>query len=166
MRLIGLGLLLISLDQISKWAARTYLRNQDSLVVIENFFSLRYVENRGAAWGMLNNKVWGPWILTIVALALTVFLLSRMRYLHTPALRLFLCLIISGSIGNLIDRFIFGYVTDFISFRFGNYYFPVFNLADSFICVGVALTIIYVLFINPSGLNEIWEMLDVKDAHS
>ncbi|MDO5015736.1 MAG: signal peptidase II [Eubacteriales bacterium] len=166
MRLIVLGLVLISLDQISKWAARAYLQNQDAFVVIEDFFSFRYVENRGAAWGMLNNKTWGPWILTIVALALTIFLLYRMRYLHSPALRVFLTLIISGSIGNLIDRFVFGYVTDFISFRFGSYYFPVFNLADSFITVGVALTIIYILFINKAALNEIWEMLDVKDAQS
>ena len=134
---------LIGMDQLSKLWVLGHLKGIGSIPIIENVFHLTYVENRGAAFGMLqNNQI----IFIIVALAASIF---GLYYLNTNKnLNLLgkssIILIISGAIGNLIDRIRLGFVVDYFDFRFIWEY--VFNIADVFVVVGTIMLCIYILF--------------------
>ena len=129
----------IILDQLTKLLSSKFLSKIDTLPLIDGVLHLTYVENRGAAFGMLANHRWVfITVSTVTILALTVFLFSgksEKRLYNIP-----IALIISGGVGNMIDRIFLGYVVDFIDFRLIN--FAVFNGADSFVCVGAALLIL------------------------
>lgn len=138
--LIILGL--IALDQVSKYIAINYLANVGSIPIINDVFHLTYVENRGAAFGMFqNNQI----VFIIVALAATIF---GLYYLYKKEVNLLgktaIILIISGAIGNLIDRIRLGFVVDYFDFRIIWDY--VFNIADVFVVVGTILLCIYIIF--------------------
>ena len=128
----------ILIDQITKILSTIYLEPVDTVPIIKGVLHLTYVMNKGAAFGMLANHRWVFMIIsTIAIIAMTVFL-----YIGKAPTKLYgisLSMIISGGIGNMIDRTILGYVVDFIDFRIIN--FAVFNGADSFVCVGAALMI-------------------------
>ena len=135
-------LLLIGLDQLSKIWAINDLKAIGSIPIIQNVFHLTYVENRGAAFGMLeNNQI----IFVIVALAASIF---GLYYLHTKKINLIgktgIILIISGAIGNAIDRLRLGFVVDYFDFRIIWEY--VFNIADVFVVVGTILLCVYIIF--------------------
>ena len=134
--------LLIGIDQLSKVWALNSLKNIGSISIIENVFHLTYVENRGAAFGMLQNN---QTIFIIVALAASIF---GLYYLHTKKVNLLgkasIILIISGAIGNLIDRVRLGFVVDYFDFRFIWEY--VFNVADIFVVVGTIMLCVYIIF--------------------
>ena len=123
----------VALDQLTKWLAVKYLQPIDTLPIINGVIHLTYVENPGAAFGMMKGM---PWIfntissIMIVVLSLYLFLGHSQNKLYTVALTF----IIAGGIGNMIDRISLHYVVDFIDFRLIN--FAVFNGADSFVCVG------------------------------
>ena len=135
-------LLLIGLDQISKIWAINHLKSVGSIPIIENIFHLTYVENRGAAFGMLENN---QAIFIIVALIASIY---GLYYLHTKKVNLVcktgIMLIISGAIGNAIDRLRLGFVVDYFDFRIIWEY--VFNIADIFVVVGTILLCIYIIF--------------------
>lgn len=135
-------ILLIGIDQLSKvWALKS-LKEIGSIPIIQNVFHLTYVENRGAAFGMLQNN---QTIFIIVALAASVF---GLYYLHTKKVNILgragIILIISGAIGNLIDRVRLGFVVDYFDFRFIWEY--VFNVADVFVVVGTIMLCAYIIF--------------------
>ena len=135
-------LLLIGLDQLSKIWAINDLKAIGSIPIIQNVFHLTYVENRGAAFGMLeNNQI----IFIIVALVASIF---GLYYLHTKKINLIgktgIILIISGAIGNAIDRLRLGFVVDYFDFRIIWEY--VFNIADVFVVVGTILLCVYIIF--------------------
>ena len=135
-------LLLIGLDQLSKIWAINDLKAIGSIPIIQNVFHLTYVENRGAAFGMLeNNQI----IFVIVALAASIF---GLYYLRTKKINVIgktgIILIISGAIGNAIDRLRLGFVVDYFDFRIIWEY--VFNIADVFVVVGTILLCIYIIF--------------------
>ena len=135
-------LLLIGLDQLSKIWAINDLKAIGSIPIIQNMFHLTYVENRGAAFGMLeNNQI----IFIIVALVASIF---GLYYLHTKKINLIgktgIILIISGAIGNAIDRLRLGFVVDYFDFRIIWEY--VFNIADVFVVVGTILLCVYIIF--------------------
>ena len=135
-------LLLIGLDQLSKIWAINDLKAIGSIPIIQNMFHLTYVENRGAAFGMLeNNQI----IFIIVALAASIF---GLYYLHTKKINVIgkigIILIISGAIGNAIDRLRLGFVVDYFDFRIIWEY--VFNIADVFVVVGTILLCVYIIF--------------------
>ncbi|WP_373598396.1 signal peptidase II [Paraclostridium bifermentans] len=138
--LIILGL--IALDQVSKYIAINYLANIGSIPVIDNIFHLTYVENRGAAFGMFQDN---QMIFIVVALAASIF---GLYYLYKKEVNLLgktaIILIISGAIGNLIDRVRLGFVVDYFDFRIIWDY--VFNIADVFVVVGTILLCIYIIF--------------------
>lgn len=138
---------IVVLDQISKFAAVKYLKGNNPYVIIENFFQLDYVENFGAAFGILQNKRIVFIIITsIVILGIIFFLAKHPDYLNRW-MKIALVMLLGGTIGNFIDRVRQGYVIDFISFRFGRGYdFPVFNVADIFIVTSTILIMILVLF--------------------
>lgn len=134
--------LLIGIDQVSKVWALSSLKEMSSIPIIKNVFHLTYVENRGAAFGMLqNNQI----IFIIVALTASIF---GLYYLHTKKVNILsktgIILIIAGAIGNLIDRVRLGFVVDYFDFRFIWEY--VFNVADVFVVVGTIVLCIYIIF--------------------
>ena len=133
--------ILIGLDQMIKYWALNYLQAVGSIPIINNVFNLTYVENRGAAFGMLqNNQI----IFIIVAAIASCY---GLYYLHTKKMnnigKVGILLIISGAIGNLIDRVRLGFVIDYLDFHVIWSY--VFNLADCFVVVGTVLLCIYIL---------------------
>ena len=124
---------LVFLDQISKYAAVRYLRGQEPFVLIDGVFELRYLENRGAAFGILQNKQIFFVCITLIALLLIAYIYikkipteRRFVWLNLVALLFF-----SGAIGNLIDRLTQNYVVDFFCFRLID--FPIFNVADIYV---------------------------------
>ncbi len=141
-----LAILIVVLDQLTKFAVKYFIKGNEPVIIIRNFFALTYVENRGAAWGFLGDKAAGSFFLKIVSLLATLFLLMILTRLSDSKLKYFLSLILAGSVGNLIDRFVFSYVTDFLTFKFGHWYFPSFNIADMAIVIGTFLLILYFSF--------------------
>lgn len=129
----------IAVDQITKWLAVKYLEPIPTKPLIEGVLHLTYVENRGAAFGMLADH---RWIFIVISL-ITIVCLSFYLYAGFTQNKFYtagISLIISGGIGNMIDRLALGYVVDFIDFRLIN--FAVFNGADSFVCIGAGILVL------------------------
>ena len=138
-------LLMIVLDQAVKLWALTSLQAQHTIPLIENMFHLTYVENRGAAFSLFA-QFDSRWIFVALACVITVVILIALQknYMQTVLGRWSLVLIASGALGNAIDRVAHGFVVDLFDFRL--IHFPVFNVADIFICIGGALFVIYFMF--------------------
>ena len=140
-RIYSIACVFLIIDQIIKLLVRVKMNLFDSINIIPSFFSLYYVENEGAAFSILQNK-------TILLIVIGVFCLYMMsKYIekeqnYTKVTLISLGIIIGGMIGNLIDRLLYKAVTDYLSFTIFGYNFPVFNLADIGITVGVVLFII------------------------
>ena len=147
--------LTILFDQLSKSYFHKLYLSQGTTTVIDNFFYLTYTVNTGAAWSFLAGVSWAQTffkVLTSVALiAFIVYYVFAVKK-GQSFLKYALVLIIGGTIGNFIDRLSSDGVVDFLSFVFGNYHFPVFNLADSFLTVGVVMLIIHYLFIDVNAV--------------
>lgn len=137
--------LMILLDQAAKYWAYTSLQTQHTIPLIENVFHLTYVENRGAAFSMFA-QFDSRWIFIILAVVITVAIMIALRkqWLQTALGRWSLVLVAAGAMGNAIDRVVHGFVVDFFDFRL--IHFPVFNVADIFICVGGVLFVLYFMF--------------------
>lgn len=132
----------IGIDIYTKYLSTTYFRIEE-IEIIKDALYFTYVENRGAAFGIMQNKQLIFIILTvIVILGMIGFLIKNKP--QSKLLKLSLSFIIAGGIGNLIDRIHLGYVVDFIDVRIINY--PVFNVADCFVVIGAILLFIHVLF--------------------
>ena len=142
---ILLIIILIVLDQISKIAVQQMLSGRPSLPIIEGVFHLTYVENRGAAFGLMQGK---QIFFTIVAIIVTIVgLICIYKKNYGKLINISISMVISGAVGNLIDRLKLGYVIDFFDFRFiWNY---VFNLADVFVIIGT-LTLCIAIIISDS----------------
>ena len=138
-----ISLLIFILDQITKSLISTYLNLNESIEIIKDFFYIRYINNKGASWGILENNR----ILLIGLSIIAIIMIIRYSYsfkktkLNTYGFGLLL----GGILGNLSDRLIFGYVKDFLDFIIFRYDFPVFNIADISIVIGVVLLIISIL---------------------
>ncbi len=132
----------IWLDQLTKWLAVTLLQGNPSVPIIPEVFQLTYLENPGAAFGMLQNNRWVFLIVSTVGI-LAVFLYLLMKRPTSKLLCLSLSFIVGGGIGNMIDRVLLGYVVDFFDFCLIN--FAIFNVADSFVCVGAGLLSLWVI---------------------
>ncbi len=141
-----LPILLVALDQVSKYLARTHLADAPSVVIIKKLLSFTYVENRGAVWGLFQGKYNILAIVSVFIIIGVIYLLIRIpdtkRFLPLYITFLF---ILSGAIGNLIDRIAFNFVTDFIRFDFID--FPVFNIADIFVTVPAFVLVILLCFV-------------------
>jgi len=137
---------LIAVDQLSKYLAYTFLRPIDTVPVINGVFSLTYVENVGAAYGVLQGARWFLIGVTVVVMAGIVYYYRKLpKEKPYNKVRFALLLIASGALGNFIDRLRNGYVVDFFQARFIN--FPVFNIADSCVVIGVIFFAILYLFV-------------------
>ena len=136
---VGIVAIGILLDQLTTWLAVRFLEPIDTCPLIRDVLHLTYAENRGAAFGMLANNRWVFLIISTVAiLAMIGYLFSGLSEGKLAGISL--AMLISGGIGNMIDRISLGYVVDFIDFRLIN--FAIFNGADSFVCVGAGLLIL------------------------
>lgn len=130
-------------DQITKYIVDFTLQLNQGYTIIENFFYFTYSHNAGAAWGIFQGKMNLFFMISIVAtIAIIYYFMQTESYQKFT--RFGLVLVFSGMIGNLVDRILFGYVRDFIDFIIFGYDFPIFNVADMAITVGVALIIIEV----------------------
>jgi signal peptidase II len=113
--------------------------------VIENFFNLTYIRNKGAAFGMMASSeplLRLSFLLLFSLLAIIFLTVVLLRLPQTEKfLTVALALILGGAIGNLVDRFLYGEVIDFLDFYFWSFHWPAFNLADSFITIGVTVTL-------------------------
>lgn len=139
-------IVLVLADQITKWMAESFLSYGQPVEVIPGFFYWTLIYNTGSAWSLgAGISMWFWYILTAAALVLFFRILNRTDR-GDRWMRAGLVLIISGAAGNLIDRILYQHVRDFLNFFLFGYDFPVFNAADSFLCVGVAIVLIRVLF--------------------
>jgi len=141
-----IAVLLIVVDQVTKYLALTNLKPIGTMVFLEGFMDFTFVENRGVAFGLFSEQRWPILILTT---AITIGLIWY--YLNLPKakayhwVRVALVLIFSGAVGNIIDRFVRGYVVDFFEFTFFSW--PVFNVADIYVVVGVVLMAFMIMFV-------------------
>ena len=174
-QLIGFGLIIdiILLDQLSKWWITEYILRPEaggepfglfswitnapdrlgfvSIPLIDQF-NLTMVWNQGVSFGMLQNA--GIWPLTILALVISAVLATWLIKSTSKFEAIALGLIIGGAIGNVIDRLRFGAVADFFDVYIGTYHWPAFNIADSTICIGVAMLLIHGLFLDKANKNQ------------
>lgn len=143
---------LIIVDQLVKGAVQTNFNIGESYPVIEGFFSLTYVQNTGAAFGMGAGAA--DWFRILMFLVLPVIVCMGLFYMIVKGIKESLwlsvtySLILAGAVGNLIDRFALGFVVDMFHFYYKDYHFHVFNVADSAISVGAAMIIIDQFFLS------------------
>ena len=147
------AIVMIVLDQVVKYWALTSLQAQHTIPLIENVFHLTYVENRGAAFSLLaqfDSRL--IFVALAVIITIAIFIVLRIDYIQTALGRWSLVLVAAGALGNAIDRVIHGFVVDLFDFRL--IHFPVFNVADIFICVGGVLFVIYFMFQHKDKVPE------------
>ncbi len=138
--------LLLAADQVTKYLAILKLKGQNPIVIIENVLELQYLENRGSAFGMLQNQKIFLLFLGVILMSVMIFFLWKVpnEKKFIPA-HLILTLVIAGGIGNMVDRVRFDFVVDFISFVLID--FPIFNVADIFIVVGTIMLFVLFMFV-------------------
>ena len=149
-----LGLILIA-DQLTKFIVDQTMPLHHSIPVIDNLFSLTYIRNTGAAFGLLAGSpaTFRLPFLLLFSLSAIGFILTMLKRLpdRETGLITALAFILGGAIGNLIDRLAYGEVIDFLDFYWSRFHWPAFNLADSFITVGVLITVYYL--VKPKGAD-------------
>lgn len=144
--LIASTVILILIDQLTKFWAISQLHNANQVIpVIDGVFELRYLENHGAAFGILKNEMWFLIPVTLIVSCLFLVMLVRSPLRRRPMFCIPSVMIFAGAIGNLIDRIFYGYVVDFLYFKLIN--FPIFNFADCCVVVGAILFFVYFIFI-------------------
>ena len=132
-------------DQLTKQLVVNFLDREEPFYIIKDVFRFSYVENRGAAFGMLDDHRWVFMIVSTVAIVGIIFYMWKFCR-DSKLLCLGLSLIVGGGIGNMIDRIFLGYVIDFLDFcAFPNLWMWVFNVADAFVCIGAAIVVLSLL---------------------
>lgn len=142
-KIIIYSIIFFILDLISKVIVNDFFGLTESITVINNFFYLTNVHNLGAAWSLFSGQ---RILLIVIGMAALFFIFRWINDFKNNNKNIWaFSLLISGLLGNLFDRIIYGYVRDFLDFRFGSYNYPVFNLADTFIFCGVILLILAII---------------------
>ena len=132
-------------DQFTKHLISSSMQLGQSQEIINNFFCFTYAHNTGVAWGMLAGHLWLFIIVALVSAVLMIVFFMKTRR-NEVLTRFGLVLTFAGMAGNLIDRVVYGYVRDFIDVVIFNYNFPIFNVADMAVVIGVILIIIEIVF--------------------
>lgn len=145
--------LLIILDSASKALIETFLVRGEEIVLIKNFFYITKIYNSGAAWGMGSGATAGLAVVSLLAGLVALYFAGRNNFKTKKFYSVSLCLIVAGAFGNLIDRTLTIFnqvdgVIDFFGFTFGTYDFPIFNIADMCLVIGVIMLVIDILFID------------------
>jgi signal peptidase II len=139
-----IAIFIILLDQITKWLIVSKMTFGDSIPIINNILYITSHRNRGAAWGILQGQMWLFYVITIIVILALIFYIQKAAK-SKMLLGISLALMLGGAIGNFIDRVVRKEVVDFIHAYIFGYNFPVFNVADSSLCVGVVLFMIVML---------------------
>lgn len=138
--------LLIGVDQFTKYLALMQLKPVGSVTFVEGFMDFTFVENRGVAFGMFSGQKWFILLLTGIIVAVMIYYFVRLPHSRQYQwVRGAMVLVLAGAVGNMIDRIFRGYVVDFFEFTFFDW--PVFNVADIYVVVGVILLAILILFV-------------------
>ncbi|APM38583.1 signal peptidase II [Clostridium kluyveri] len=138
-------LLGIAADRLTKVWIMQNLSENSHMDVVSNLVSLLYIKNKGAAFGILQNKLYLLAAITIVVIIGMIYYIFKFKP-QSKIIKISLSLIISGALGNLIDRILYKYVVDFIAFHLGDiYYFPIFNIADILVVTGTIALAFYLL---------------------
>lgn len=147
----------IALDQFTKRLAVVKLKDKESYIIIKDIFELRYLENRGAAFGILQNQKIFFVVITVVLLCLLIFIFLKLPVdRHFCLLRIIISLFVAGAIGNLIDRVLQNYVIDFFYFVLID--FPIFNVADIYVVTAAILFVVaYLFYYKEDDLSSIFK---------
>ena len=141
---IFITIVILILDQITKFIITKTKQIGDSFEVIPNFLSITSHRNNGAAWGILSGKMVFFYIITVIILIiLIVFFIKEAK--HNLLMQIAISMLFAGALGNFIDRVLNGEVVDFVDTYIFSYNFPIFNVADSSLTIGVVLVIIALL---------------------
>lgn len=154
MFLIIIIVAIIALDQWSKWAIKTSFNLYQSKPVIQDLLHFTYVTNDGMAFGL--SFPGGKHVLLVMTILLTGFIVGflwKEKNGH-PLIKYGLALILSGAIGNLIDRLLYGKVVDFLDLMIGNFHWYIFNIADSSVTIGMILFIIHSIYVEQKKTND------------
>ena len=143
-------IIIVAFDQLTKFFIANNISQYESVTVIPGFFKLVHVRNDGAIFGFFSHSG-KPWVFVVLTVASLIALILVIYYFHiVPAkdkiFKLALALILAGALGNLIDRFLRGYVVDFLHFYVKRWQWPSFNVADSCITIGAVL-LLYIFFL-------------------
>ena len=129
----------IIVDQLTKFLVVKYMTLGQSISVIDNFLYITSHRNEGAAWGILQGKMIFFYVVTLVVIGLVILWIRKLDIKKEKMLVIALSLILGGALGNFIDRVMYQHVVDFINTYIFGYDFPIFNIADSALCIGVFL---------------------------
>lgn len=137
---------LIALDQVTKYLSFIQLKNKESINLIPKVLQLTYLENRGAAFGLLQNKQVFFVIFTLIIAVFLIIVFYRIAESgRMPGIPAAILVLLAGAVGNFIDRVLHGYVIDFIYLKLID--FPVFNIADCYVTISVVVLCILLLFV-------------------
>ena len=139
--IIFFSIIFVALDQVIKIILNSKLIINQTIILIKDLFSITLIHNTGAAFNLFSG---GRYFLIAISIAVIAWLILYIRHLEViDDVDIFTySLLFGGVIGNLIDRVVYGYVVDYLSFNFGSFYFPIFNLADMFIVISIIIIII------------------------
>ncbi|RYM07245.1 lipoprotein signal peptidase [Sporolactobacillus sp. THM7-7] len=140
----ALAFIILLLDQASKWLVVQNMNVGESIPILPRFFYITSLRNTGAAWSILEGQFAFFFIVTVIVLVIVIYYMQKAGR-KQPLLGTSLAFIIGGTLGNFIDRLFRGEVVDFIHVFLFRYSYPVFNLADSSLFIGVGLMIIYLI---------------------
>ena len=139
--IIILSIIFLIIDQITKILVVNYLVPGENIEIIKNIFSIIYTNNTGAAFSILLGKRIFLIVVAVLIIGVLLYYIKRNK-IEKKIDIIALSFVIGGSLGNLVDRIVRGYVIDFISIKIGNYNFPIFNVADILIVIGVFLLLL------------------------
>lgn len=137
--IIAIVAITIGVDQLTKYLVVTKMTLGQSILLIDNFLYITSHRNEGAAWGILQGKMMFFYLITLIVVGVVMVWLTRLDLKKDKLLVIALALILGGALGNFIDRVSYQHVVDFIDTYIFGYDFPIFNVADSALCIGVVL---------------------------
>lgn len=144
---------ILILDLITKHLISTNMTLGESIPVIDGFFSITFIHNTGAAWGMMKGNMTLFYLFTVIGLGLFGWWFYQSKP-NQGWYRIALVMMIAGTLGNVVDRLAFQYVRDFLDFRIFGYDFPIFNVADMSLVIGVGILLL-LLIVKPEEIGDV-----------
>lgn len=139
-----LSFIIVLIDQVSKYLTQAYVDLGQQIEWIPGLLSVTHIHNTGAAWSILEGQMWFFYIVTVIVVVMIIYYMQQMK--NEPLLKTGLAFILGGAVGNFIDRLMHQYVIDMIQLDFID--FPIFNLADTALTIGVILLFIQYIFLD------------------